>query len=177
MVETTYWFGGWDALARIALVATCGYLALVALLRVGGWRRLTRMRLFDFVVAVTIGSAFGRILTAREVGVVDAAFTFAMLIALQQAAAWLQFRSTRAARLMRPPPALLYYRGEMMDRTLRRERVRQAELLQAARAEGFGSLDGVEAIVLEPDGEFSVIGSARAGDGESIRVVRDRLEP
>jgi uncharacterized membrane protein YcaP (DUF421 family) len=75
MVETTYWFGGWDALARIALVATCGYLALVALLRVGGWRRLTRMRLFDFVVAVTIGSAFGRILTAREVGVVDAAFT------------------------------------------------------------------------------------------------------
>jgi uncharacterized membrane protein YcaP (DUF421 family) len=170
-METTFWFGGWDAIARIVVITTGGYIAMLLVLRVGGWRRLTKMRLYDFIVAVTIGSAFGRMLTAREVGVVDAFVVFAMLIGLQQIAAWLQHRSTRFARLIAPDPALVFYRGEIMADTMKRERVREAELLQAARAEGYGSLSEVEAIVLEPDGDFSVIPRSQTGDGAAIRKV------
>jgi uncharacterized membrane protein YcaP (DUF421 family) len=170
-VETIFWFGGWEALARIAVISTFGYISLIAILRLGGWRRLTRMRLFDFIVTVTIGSAFGRMLTAREVGVADAAFTFAMLILLQQAAARVQHRSDRVAAIISPPPRLLFYRGEFVKDALKREGLREAEVEQAARQAGLGSLSEVEAVVLEPFGEFSVIPRSDAGDGSTIRHV------
>jgi uncharacterized membrane protein YcaP (DUF421 family) len=176
-VELTYWFGGWDAIARIALVASCGYVAMLLLLRVGGRRRLTEMRLFDFILAITIGSAFGRALTAREVGVVDAAFTFAVLILLQQIGAWLQHRVPAAAGLMGRSPVLLYYRGHLQRDALSQERIREAEVLQAVRSQGLGSLQDVEAVVLEPDGTFSVIRLDALGDGAAVRIITDGAEP
>jgi uncharacterized membrane protein YcaP (DUF421 family) len=176
-VELTYWFGGWDAIARIALVAACGYVAMLVLLRVGGRRRLTEMRLFDFILAVTIGSAFGRALTAREVGVVDTAFTFAVLIMLQQIGAWLQYRVPIAARLMGRSPVLLYYRGQLQKEALAQERIREAEVLQAVRAQGLGSLQDVEVAVLEPDGTVSVIRRDALGDGAAVRIITDDEEP
>lgn len=170
-MELNYWFGGWDAILRIALISTFGYLSLIAVLRVGGWRRLTRMRLFDFLITVTIGSAFGRMLTAQEVGIVDAAFTFSMLILLQQVIARLQYRSTRFASLISPPPRLLFYRGDFVREGLKHEGLREAEVEQAARQAGLGSLSEVEAVVLEPFGEFSVIPRSDTGDGSTIRHV------
>jgi uncharacterized membrane protein YcaP (DUF421 family) len=164
MVETTYWFGGWDAIARIVVITTGGYIAMILVLRVGGWRRLTKMRLYDFIIAVTIGSAFGRMLTAREVGVVDAFVVFSVLVGLQH-------RSTHFARLVTPDPVLVYYRGTMMADSMKRARVREAELLQAARERGFGALNELEAVVLEPDGEFSVIATSKVGDGSAVRKV------
>lgn len=177
MVETTYWFGGWDAILRIIVITTCGYVAMIVLLRYAGWRRLTRMRLFDFIVAVTIGSAFGRMLTAREVGVVDAIVVFATLILLQQLGAWVQRSSRRLSPLMSPPPVLVYFRGQVMEDALRRHRLQHAELLQAVREEGIGSLTDVHAIVLEPSGEFSVIAASKMGDGSAVQPVRDGETP
>jgi uncharacterized membrane protein YcaP (DUF421 family) len=173
-VETIYWFGGWEAIGRIAVIATFGYVSLIAVLRLGGWRRLTRMRLFDFIITVTIGSAFGRMLTAQEVGVADAAFTFAMLVLLQQVVARLQHRSDRIAAIISPPPRLLFYRGDFVKDALKHEGLRREEVEQAARQAGLGSLSEVEAVVLEPFGEFSVIPKSDAGDGSTIRHVAEQ---
>lgn len=172
-MEPTYIFGGWNAIARIAFIAAGGFITLIVLLRVGGWRRLTRMNVFDFVVTVTLGSAFGRALTAREVGIVDAFTAFAVLIGMQQAFAWLQRRSDGFARFVRPPPVLVYHRGEIVDQALRATGLREVELLQAARQHGLGSLEEAEVVVLEPDGSFSVVLSDKAGDGSAFRRLAD----
>jgi uncharacterized membrane protein YcaP (DUF421 family) len=122
---------------------------------------------------VTIGSAFGRMLTAREVGLVDALATFTVLLMLQQAVAWLQQRSSRFGSLIRAKPVLVCYRGRILDDVLSDQRLREAELLQAVRAEGLGSIAEAEAIVLEPDGSFSVVQRSTAGDGSAITGIAD----
>lgn len=47
----------------------CGLFALILILRVSGPRTLAKITPLDFIVAVTIGSAFGRTLTATTVPV------------------------------------------------------------------------------------------------------------
>jgi len=132
------------------------------------------MSAFDFVVTVAIGSAFGRALTAKGVALAEAVVAFALLVALQYAVTWLQVRWPVFKRAVTNPPALLYFRGECVDRELRRQRVTEAELRSAARKEGFGSLDEVDAIVLESSGDFAVVGSI--DDEAAFRETLDDVE-
>jgi uncharacterized membrane protein YcaP (DUF421 family) len=75
--------------------------------------------------------------------VADAAFTFAMLVLLQQVVARLQHRSDRIAAIISPPPRLLFYRGDFVKDALKHEGLRREEVEQAARQAGLGSLSVV----------------------------------
>lgn len=56
------------------------------------------------------------------------------------------------------PPALPLVRdGRMLKRNMRREFISEDELWTKLRENGVDSLDKVESVCLEPDGEFSVI--------------------
>jgi hypothetical protein len=55
---------------------------------------------------------------------------------------------------------------------MRRERIAELEMHQAARQQGFASLADVEAIVLESDGTFSVLGQG-ASDRSTLASVPD----
>lgn len=168
-----FFFDGWEPILRILLVGTLGYIALVMLLRVSGKRTLSQMNGFDFVITVAVGASFGRILTAREVSVVEALVTFSLLMTLQWCAAKLQLKWPAFSRAVTSAPTLLVYRGEVNREAVRRQRFTHDELLGAARKQGFGTLDDVEAMVLEPSGELSVVGVGSAGDGSTFRHIDD----
>ena len=168
MDQVSFLWDGWQPLVRILVVGTLAYVWLVFLLRVTGPRNMSKMTTFDFVITVTLGSAFGRVLTAQEVAVADAIVAFALLVALQWVFASLRRRSDRFARLVDAPPALLYHGRRPVEAALRRHRLTESDLHSAARANGMGSLDDVEAVILQADGTLVVIGSSSMGDGSSV---------
>jgi len=159
MTDATFFFSGWEPLVRIVVVGTVMYVALVALLRVSRSRTLSTMNGFDFIVTVAIGSAFGRALTTKDVALSEAVMAFGLLVTLQYVITWIQVRWPFFRRVVTNPPALLYFRGEFVDAELRRQRVAKSEIRSAVRKNKLGSLDEVEAVVLEPSGDFSVIAS------------------
>jgi uncharacterized membrane protein YcaP (DUF421 family) len=166
MNDVVFWFGGWPPIGRILVVGTLMYVALVLLLRISGSRTLSSMNVFDFIVTVAIGAAFGRSLTTRAVALAEALTAFALLVALQYAVAWAQTRWTHFMGIVTNPPSLVYFRGEFLRKTMRQQRVTEALLRTAVRKQHLGSMKEVEAIVLESSGEFSVIRSI--GDGSAL---------
>jgi uncharacterized membrane protein YcaP (DUF421 family) len=169
--DVQFWWDGWEPLLRILLVGTLGYATLIALLRVSGQRTLARMTPFDFVITVTLGSAFGRVLTATEVSVAEMVLTFALLVGLRWLVAVLRERARWVDHLVDVEPTLLYHRGRVNEPALRRHRLREKDLLSAVRAEGMGSLAEAEAVVLESDGSFSIISPQQVGDASALTVV------
>jgi uncharacterized membrane protein YcaP (DUF421 family) len=167
-MEPVFILDDWNAVLRIVLVGTLGYVWLVLLLRGTGPRTIAKMTPFDFVITVTLGSAFGRVLTAQEVGVVEATVTFALLVVLQWGFAFARAQSRWAARLLDVNPTLIAYRGQPVDRALRRHRLTESDVHNAVRESGRGSLADVEAVILQSDGNFTVIGADRFGDGSSV---------
>lgn len=169
MNETQFLWDGWDPILRILLIGTLGYTWLVLLLRGTGPRNMAKMTPFDFVITVTLGSAFGRVLTASEVSLAEALVTFALLVLLQWAFAQARARWPAMNRLMDPGPTLLYHDGRPVERALRRHRMIESDLHSAARENGLGSLDDVAAVILQADGTFAVISKDKMGDGASVR--------
>lgn len=110
----------WNAVLRILLVGTLGYVWLVLLLRGTGARTIAKMTPFDFVITVTLGSAFGRVLTAQEVGLVEVVVTFSLLVVLQWTFAFSRAQWPSFSRLVDVNPTLVAYRGVPVGRALRR---------------------------------------------------------
>lgn len=171
MDRTTLLFGGWEPVARILVVGTVAYAVLILLHRVSGTRTLARMNGFDFLVTVALGSAFGRILTARSVAVAEAVTAFTLLVVLQYAVTWLRVRSPTFSRAVTAPPTLLFYQGQLVHEAMRRERITEGDLHTALREHGLGSLEQAEAIVLEPDGRIAVVQSGKAGNRSALEEL------
>jgi uncharacterized membrane protein YcaP (DUF421 family) len=172
-------FDTWFGLARAAVVGVLAYVGLVAFLRLSGKRTLAKMSAFDLVVSVALGSTLATVLLTKDVALLEGLAGFAVLILMQFVVAWLSIRSAAFRRLVRSEPALLYFRGRFLDRSLKSERVTESEVYQAVRADGYSGMDDVEAVVLESDGSFSVV-TARGGSDLALADVpgaTDPLEP
>jgi uncharacterized membrane protein YcaP (DUF421 family) len=170
-------FGGFPAIGRILVVGTLSYLALLVVIRLAGQRPLGRMQTFDLVVAVAIGSTYGRLLTAQEVQFAEAATAFALLMALHYMVSWLSYRSPMVAGWLETKPMLVYFRGRQLPGAMRRNRMTEDELLTVVRLHGYASLQDVSAVVLEPDGFFSVLGHHPTSDWSALANVAGAESP
>lgn len=155
-------FGSWSDLGRVILVGTLAYLALVFLLLVSGKRSLSKMNSFDFVVTVALGSTLATILLSKDVSLAEGVTAFALLLILQFSVTWLSVRLPWFKNLVKAEPTLIYYEGEFLPSKMKKMRVLEEEIRQAARSEGFASLEDIEAVVLETDGTFSVMSKTKS---------------
>lgn len=171
MQMVNVWFDGWQAIVRILVVGTLGYGALVVLLRVSGKRTLAQMNSFDFVLTVAVGATFGRVMTARSVSLAEAVTAFALLIGLQYVVTLLQVHSRFVAKAVTAAPTMVAYDGQAIADALRRQRLTEQELLAAVRKHGYGDLAGTAAVIMETDGQLTVLGPQRVGDRSALRPV------
>lgn len=157
MSHVTFFFDGWMPVLRTVVVGTLLYVALVVFLRSTGSRSLAKLNAFDFVVTVAIGATFGGALISKGIAFAEAVAAFATLLGMQFVVSWVQTQWPGFKRVVTNPPRLLYYRGTFLRGEMRKQRVVEEELHAAAREAGVGSLEAVDAIVLESSGELSVV--------------------
>lgn len=150
-------FDGWAHLGRVAVMAVCGYAALVVLLRLSGKRTLSKMNAFDFVVTIAFGSMLSTIILSKDIAYVEGVLGLGLLIALQYLMTWASARSARVKQLVTAQPVLLMFRGRFLDDVMRRERVTEEEVTSALRAQGVASVEDVEAVIMETAGDLTVI--------------------
>lgn len=150
-------FSSWYALLRIVVIAACGYVILIALLRMSGKRTLSKLNAFDLVITVAIGSTFSNLVVSKDTALADGAIALATLIGLQFLVTWSSVRTQVVDRLAKAEPTLLFYGGEFRENTMKRERVTKGEVLGAVRRQGIESLEQAAAVVLETGGELTVI--------------------
>jgi uncharacterized membrane protein YcaP (DUF421 family) len=155
-------YDGWQPLVRTVAIGVVGYAVLVGLLRTSGKRTLSKMNAFDFVVTIAFGSALASMLLTRDVSLAQGCVALALLVALQFAITWSSVRVRWVRRVVTGEPLLVLHRGALLHPALRRARVTEDEVRAAVRAAGLLDLGGVEAVVLETDGSFTVV---QAADG------------
>jgi uncharacterized membrane protein YcaP (DUF421 family) len=165
-------FSGWEPIVRTLFIGTCTYAALIFFLRVSGKRTLSKMNAFDFIVTVALGSTLAAALVDQNVDLAQSVVAVGMLILLQYVVATLSIHSQRFQEMIKSEPALLVSNGRMLKAAMRRERVTEEEILAAIRAEGCTDVSEVGALVLETDGNFSVIGSANPDEDGVFKPLR-----
>lgn len=138
--------------------AVAALLWVVTLARLVGLRSFAKMSAFDLVVTVATGSLLASVATASDPkGVVRAMAAMTALFVAQWSIALLRQRSSRFRRLIDNRPRALLRDGEFDEEALRETRVTRPDVLAKLRAADVDGPAGVEAVVLEATGDFSVL--------------------
>ncbi len=157
-----------DSFIRIITVGFLAYVGLVIFLRISGKRTLTKLNAFDFVVTVALGSTLATILLNSSVSLLEGMTAFALLIFLQYVITLLSVHSSRFNDIIKSEPRLLFLDGQFLRSAMKKERIKEIEILQVIRNSGFGSTEKVKAVVLETDGSLSVISSETGNALENV---------
>jgi uncharacterized membrane protein YcaP (DUF421 family) len=164
-------YSNWSVLIRVIIVGALAYVFVVSSLRLFGKRTLSQLNAFDFVVTVAIGSTLATTILNQNIGLSAGILALFLLICLQMIVASLSVKKAWFKQIVRADPRVLFFKGKFLEDAMMQERVRKEEILQAIRSQGIGSLELVSAVVLESNGNMSVILESRSKDLSSLGNV------
>ncbi len=144
-------------LLRIVIVGVISYIALILLLRVAGKRTLSRMNAYDMVITMALGSILAKVLLTQENSIAESITAMFVLIALQYSISVAMCRWRWLRHFLSSKPAILFYEGDYMESTMKKERVDKDEIQAAIHAKGVADNALVEAVILGTNGDLSVL--------------------
>jgi len=160
-------FHSWASLGRVVLASAIVFAIVVAMLRFAGQRALAKMSGFDIVFTVTLGSVVATGAISRDVPVVNAIAALATFLVLQEVIRFFQSRSLGIHHAVREQPDVLLWDGNLLEDRLRETNISADEVRAAVRKAGLRSLSEARAVVLENDGDWSVIAKRDGPSDES----------
>lgn len=167
------WFESWDAIYRILITGMVCLVALIVLLRISGKRTLTKMNAFDFIVTYAIGSTLATVITAKDLTIADGITALGVIIGVQYIIAWLEVRFDWFQKIIKSQPSILFHDSEFKTDMMRKERITTVEVLAAMRYSGYADPGQVELVLMETDGQLSVIPKREGRDSyKAIKTAK-----
>ncbi|MFZ5824042.1 MAG: DUF421 domain-containing protein [Bacillota bacterium] len=132
------------------------YIVLWAISRVVGKKLIAQLTLLDFVLAVSIGS-----LTAQAISPTQPTgpliLGMATIAAISLLGSYGDLRGLTLQTLLDSEPVVLVENGKILEENLRRNRLTVRHLESMLRLKGWFSLADIEFVLLEPNGEISIL--------------------
>lgn len=160
----------WGEAAAVVLSTVAIYLTLILLVRLVGQRSLARMSSFDLAATVAFGAVIGRTMLLLRPTLLAGVIGLTTLFVTQGVLGLLR-RNQAVDRLINRTPVLLMSGPTPLADNMRSSHVTEDELRQKLRVAGVRSLDEVACVVLERNGEVSVIRQGRPLSAELFADV------
>jgi uncharacterized membrane protein YcaP (DUF421 family) len=128
---------------------------LVVALRLTGKRELAQLNPFDLVVLLTLSNTVQNAIIGDDNTVIGGIVGATALLATNYFVVRFLFEHPKLDEMVEGQPDVLIENGKIRLDGCREELITLPELQQAARRQGFASLDEVERAVLEPGGAIS----------------------
>ena len=150
------YFKDWESLQRVALAALTSFIILFIFIRIAGKRTMSKFNAFDFVVTVTLGSTLSWMIIA-QISIAEGALASAIIIALQYVLAKTVKASKSIEKIVNSSPIVVFYDGKYIPKAMEDEYLTYSEVRYAIRKEGYGNIEEIKAVIMEPNGDMTVI--------------------
>lgn len=138
------------------LRGTVVYLFLFFMLRVSR-RETGGTGITDLLVVVLVADAAQNAMAGEYTSITDGLILVATIAFWDFLLDWLGYRFAVIERLLRPAPLLLIKNGRLLKQNMKRELIREEELMGQLREKGVSALEDVRKCYMEGDGRISVI--------------------
>jgi uncharacterized membrane protein YcaP (DUF421 family) len=152
------------------------YLFLIIGLRLSGKRELAQLNPFDFVVLLTLSNTVQNAIIGNDNSVSGGILGATTLLLVNYLVVRFLYRHNRLDEIVEGGSTVVVQDGVIQKDSLRKEVITLKELMEAARKQGFASLDAVDYADLEPGGGFSFIGKHPAPEIERHSELLSHLE-
>ncbi len=140
------------------LRASAIYIVLMVLFRISGRRSLAEMTSFDLLLLLVISETTQQALLGEDFSVTNAVLVMSTMLGLDIALSLAKLKWNRASKWIEGVPTILVEDGRPLTELMSRARVREDEILEAARRlRGLERMDQIKYAVLEASGGITII--------------------
>jgi uncharacterized membrane protein YcaP (DUF421 family) len=150
-------WSGWPRIVEISANAFLFYVLIIVMVRIVGKRTTSELNNFDWIINVAVGSLAASGILLRNVATLDAVAAIVVLATCQFVSTKLVLKSRWVADVIKAEPTLLTHKGEYLRDAMRKTRISEEEINMALRRSGVTGNDAANWVVLETNGELSVI--------------------
>ena len=134
------------------------YLVLWLIIRGSGRRTLGQLTVFDFILFLIIGGVVQRALTAQDYSFTHAFLIVATFVVVDVIVSLVERDVPSVAKVLKGVPTIVVENGRVLRGRLRRARLTEDEVLQAARQRyGLERIEEIKFAIFEASGEISII--------------------
>jgi uncharacterized membrane protein YcaP (DUF421 family) len=134
------------------------YFVLWLVIRASGRRTLGQLTVFDFILFLIIGGAAQRALMAQDYSLTHAFLVIATFVITDIAVSLLERDVPSLSKILKGVPTVVVENGHVLSGRLRRARISEEEILEAARrAHGLERMDEIKFAIFEANGRISII--------------------
>lgn len=156
----------------VALRITVIYVALLALLRLGGRRELAQLTPADMLLLLLLSEAVSPALTGGESSIGSGLFGAAFLIALAWFIGMFTFRSRKFEALVEGRTIVLVRNGKLDQAQLRGMRITDQQLRTSMHQHGLMRIDQIAVAYIEPSGKVTIIKKDEAPEPKGVAARR-----
>lgn len=165
-------FKNWESVWHVAICSILAYFVLFLFIRISGKRTLAKLTAFDFVVTITLGSTLSSMILVK-VTLAEGAVALAIIIVLQYVLAWSAMKSKTVEKIINSSPTMVFYRGKFLEDAMEKEVLTREEIYAEIRKYRMLDVDQVEAVVMELNGELTVIKNSEGTSHTSLKGIEN----
>jgi uncharacterized membrane protein YcaP (DUF421 family) len=156
-IETLFGQGEHLTVLQMCLRALVIYLLAVLYVRLAGKRAFGKISTFDNIIVITLGAMLSRAIVGISPFLHILASTL-VLVFFHRFVAWITQRNHSIGKIVKGEPVSLFKDGKLNEKNLRKNLISHSDLMEEVRIKSNeNSLDNIEEIFLERNGEFGVI--------------------
>jgi uncharacterized membrane protein YcaP (DUF421 family) len=127
-------------------------------IRMSGRRTLGQLTVFDFILFLIIGGAAQRSLMAQDYSLTQAFLVIATFAVIDIALSLIECHAPGVGKIVKGVPTIVVENGRVLNGRLRRARLTEDEVLEAARRlHGLETMEDIKFAIFEASGEISII--------------------
>lgn len=132
-------------------------LAIFILTKLMGYRQMSQMSMFDYIIGITIGSIAAEMATSLEEDFMQPLTAMIVYAIAALTLAFLTSKSIKARRLIEGEPLVLLNHGELYRCNLKKAKMDVTEFLAQCRVNGYFDVSKLECAILEGNGKISFL--------------------
>lgn len=135
---------------------------LFLLTKLMGNKQVSQMTMFDYITGITIGSIAAEMATELENGFhkpLTAMIVYGTVAAILSV---ITNKSLKARRFIDGTSLILFENGKLFRKNLKKAKLNVSEFLTQCRLMGYHNISDIQAAVLEPNGQISILPKAEA---------------
>ena len=135
-------------------------IAIFVLTKLMGYRQMSQMSMFDYIIGITIGSIAAEMATSLEENFIQPLTAMIVYALAAVALAWVTSKSIKARRVIEGFPLVLLNHGELYRQNLKKAKLDVTEFLAQCRVNGYFDISKLETAILEGNGKISFLPKA-----------------
>ena len=135
-------------------------LAIFVLTKIMGYRQMSQMSMFDYIIGITIGSIAAEMATSLEENFMQPLVAMIVYALTAVVLAWVTSKSVKARRVIEGKPLVLLNNGELYRHNLKKAKIDVTEFLTQCRVNGYFDVSRLQSAILEGNGKISFLPKA-----------------